>query len=254
MNPLRKSALRLTAILLMATSLTACGNTFERLSGLGQEPKITPIQNPGEVQPIVHMPMPAPITAERAPNSLWRPGARAFLKDQRAGQVGDIVTVVINRTDGIDWSNETTRTRTNTEKAGTTKLLGYENTLWNKLPGSQGPITPATLLDLNSNLSNDGLGTLKRSDKVDMRIAAVVTQVLPNGNLVIRGSQEVRANFETRVFQVAGVIRPADILSTNEVNHDKIAEARFAYGGRGQLSDMQQPRWGSQVLDILMPF
>ena len=118
----------------------------------------------------------------------------------------------------------------------------------------QGTIDPSSLLSLNSDISNDGLGTIERSETLNVRVAAVVTQVLPNGNLVIRGSQEARVNFETRVLQVAGVIRPADILSTNEVNYDKIAEARLVYGGRGQHTDMQQPRWGSQVLDALLPF
>ncbi len=247
-------ALRLLTALLMATSLTACGNTFTRLATLGEQPPVTPVQNPAERQAPVTMPMPAPLPQERAPNSLWRSGSRAFLKDQRANSVGDIVTVVINRQDTASFSNTTTRSRENTENMGAANLLGFENRIWNRLPGSQGTITPATLLGTNSDLSNQGTGTVERDDTLNVRIAAVVTQVLPNGNLVVYGTQEVRVNFETRVLQVGGVIRPADILSTNEVNHDKIAEARFVYGGRGQHMDMQQPRWGSQVLDVLLPF
>jgi flagellar L-ring protein FlgH len=247
-------ALRLLTVLLMATSLTACGNTFTRLANLGEQPPVTPVSNPAERHAPVTMPMPAPLPMERAPNSLWRAGSRAFLKDQRANSIGDIVTVVINRQDTASFSNSSTRTRANTETMGTTSLLGFEGRIWNRLPGSQGTITPGTLLDTNSDLSNNGTGTVERDDTLNVRVAAVVTQVLPNGNLVIYGTQEVRVNFETRVLQVGGVIRPADILSTNEVNHDKIAEARFVYGGRGQHMDMQQPRWGSQVLDVLLPF
>jgi len=254
--------LRLAAVLLMATSLTACGNLFTRLAQIGEEPKVTPVQNPAERQPPVTMPMPAPVPLQQGANSLWRPGARAFLKDGRASQVGDILTVILDTSltkDSVSISNETTETRKNTDTANTTKLLGYETAIWNKLPGAQPGTSgagadPTNLLNLGSARSMDGKGTIARTDTVTTALAATVTQVLPNGNLVIQGSQEIRVNFETRVVMVGGVIRQADIKSDNTITHDKIAEARFVYGGRGQLSDVQQPRWGSQVLDILFPF
>jgi len=249
--------MRLAAVLLMATSLSACGNLFNRLSQIGEEPKVTPVQNPAERQPPVTMPMPAPVPLQQGANSLWRPGARAFLKDGRASQVGDILTVILDTSltkDSVSISNETTEVRKNTDTAGTTHLLGYETTIWNKLPGAQGAVTPATLLDVSGQRSIDGKGTIARTDTVTTALAAVVTQVLPNGNLVIQGSQEIRVNFETRIVMVGGVIRQADIKSDNTITHDKIAEARFVYGGRGQITDVQQPRWGSQVLDILFPF
>jgi flagellar L-ring protein precursor FlgH len=249
--------LHLAAALMMATSLTACGNTFNRLSQLGEEPKVTPVQNPAERQPPVTMPMPAPVPLQQGANSLWRPGARAFLKDARASQVGDILTVILDTSatkDAVSISNETTETRKNTDSADTTSLLGYEATIWKKLPGNNSAANPASLLNVNSARGIDGKGTIARTDTVTTALAAVVTQVLPNGNLVIQGSQEIRVNFETRVVMVGGVIRQADIKSDNTISHEKIAEARFVYGGRGQLTDVQQPRWGSQVLDILFPF
>jgi flagellar L-ring protein FlgH len=81
-----------------------------------------------------------------------------------------------------------------------------------------------------------------------------VTQVLPNGNLVVQGRQELRVNFEVRELQITGVIRQQDISSTNTVSYTKLAEARISYGGRGQLTDVQQPRYGQQLLDIIAPF
>lgn len=243
-----------SAILLAALALGAC-NTIDRLSRIGEEPVLTKIQNPAAIQPTVTMPMPTPIPVERNANSLWRPGSRAFFKDQRANQVGDILTVAINIADTASLSNSTTRSRDSEESANTTNLLGYERRLWGRLPGpNKDTLDPANLINLGSTSSSTGAGEISRTDTVVMRVAAVVTQVLPNGNLVLTGTQEVRVNYETRVLQIAGVIRPQDILSNNEIPYDRIAEARIAYGGRGQLSDLQQPRWGQQVYDILFPF
>jgi len=248
-------SLRLVALLVAATSLSACGSTLDRMMNIGSRPTFNPVQNPAERQAQVSMPMPAPNTAERQANSLWRPGSRAFLKDQRASQVGDILTVVMTFSgEGGSLAGTNSRTRTTSESDGTTALLGFENTLWNRLPGPQGTITPASLLSLSGSTNQAGTGTTTRTDTMTSRVAATVTQVLPNGNLVIQGSTEMRLNYENRVVQVAGVIRPTDIDRLNQINYDRIAEARFAYGGRGQINDMLQPRWGSQILDILYPF
>lgn len=247
-------ATRLTATLLVATALGAC-NTFTRLSQVGEEPPLTKIQNPAAAQTTVTMPMPTPIPVERQANSLWRSGARAFFKDQRANQVGDILTVTINIADTASLSNSTTRTRDNSESADTSNLLGLERKLWERIPGNNNAtLDPTNLINLGSQSNSTGTGQITRSDTIALRVAAVVTQVLPNGNLVVQGTQEVRVNFETRVLQIAGVIRPQDIRSDNEIPYDRIAEARIAYGGRGQLTDIQQPRWGQQVYDILFPF
>ncbi len=248
------NALRFAAMLAMAASLGACSNIADRLTQLGEAPKVSPIENPAARQPPVTMPMPAPVPIAQGANSLWRPGSRAFLKDGRASQVGDIVTVTLNSSDTVNMSNNTIRKRTTSDNANTKNLLGYESTIWNKLPGAQGTVTPSSLLSYGGATDEEGLGTIARTDTVTVKLAAVVTQVLPNGNLVIQGSQEIRVNFETRLVQVGGVIRQSDIASDNTISHEKIAEARFGYGGRGQLSDVQQPRWGTQLLDVLFPF
>jgi flagellar L-ring protein precursor FlgH len=183
------------------------------------------------------------------PNSLWRNGSRAFFKDQRAHQVGDILTVKVNINDTAQFANETQRSRTGTEDSGVSNFIG-ENTITNPAKA----VLPGRLLTADSNSSSDGKGSINRQEELQTNVAAVVTQMLPNGNLVIEGKQEVRVNFEVRELIVAGVVRPEDIDSDNSIDLPKIAEARVAYGGRGQITDVQQQRYGQQVLDVLLPF
>jgi flagellar L-ring protein precursor FlgH len=165
--------------------------------------------------------------------------------------VGDIVTVAIEIEDNAEISNTTTRSRSSAEESGLPSFLGFESQLDNFLPQA---VDPDSLIDLSASGSSEGAGSVERDEDINLRIAAIVTQLLPNGNLVIAGRQEVRVNYEVRELQVAGVIRPEDITSTNEIQFDQIAEARIAYGGRGQISDLQQPRYGQQIFDVLWPF
>jgi flagellar L-ring protein precursor FlgH len=243
---------KIATIAVLALTLGAC-NALTRLSEVGQEPPLAAIRNPAVLhgnQPIA-MPMPPPLVVERKPNSLWRPGSRAFLKDQRASEVGDILTVVIEIEDDATISNSTNRSRTAGEDASATSILGYEASLAQVLPEA---IDPTSLIDLDSSSNTQGAGSVKRDESINLRVAVLVTQVLPNGNLVIAGRQEVRVNFEIRELQVAGLIRPEDITSTNTISYDQIAEARIAYGGRGQITDVQQARYGQQLYDIIWPF
>ncbi|WP_343559781.1 flagellar basal body L-ring protein FlgH [Kiloniella sp. b19] len=243
------STARTAALISIAALATGC-NTLERISEIGEPPKLSRIENPGPPEPIV-LPMPTPQVATRQANSLWRPGSRAFLKDQRADEIGDILTVVIQIDDDANVSNETARTRNNSEDAGLDNFLGAETLLGEVFNES---IVPGDLVNVDSQSSSTGTGTVTRSESVNLRVAALVTQVLPNGNLAIAGRQEVRINYEVRELLVNGIIRPEDITSTNQINYDQIAEARISYGGRGQLSDVQQPRYGQQLYDIIWPF
>ena len=239
-------------IALIGLALTAC-NALTRMSEVGEEPPLTQIQNPAVLhgnRPIA-MPMPPPVVVERQPNSLWRPGSRAFLKDQRASEVGDIVTVVIEIEDGATISNSTSRSRSAGEDASASSLLGFETRFMKLLPNA---VDPTNLIDLDSNSSTLGEGSVDRGEKINLRVAAIITQILPNGNLVLAGRQELRVNFEVRELQVTGLIRPEDITSTNTISYDQIAEARISYGGRGHISDVQQPRYGQQIYDIIWPF
>jgi flagellar L-ring protein FlgH len=232
-------------------SLAGGCSSIDRLSQIGEKPKLTEIENP-TTQPgykPVQMPMPKPETVSYAPNSLWRNGSRAFFKDQRAHQVGDLLTVTVNITDQANFANETQRSRSGKEDSGITDFIG------GKTLGLQAQkVLPGRILTEDSSSSSDGKGTIQRSESLTTNVAAVVTQVLPNGNLVVEGKQEIRVNYEVRELIVAGVVRPEDIQSDNTIDSSKIAQARISYGGRGQITDVQQPRYGQQVMDILLPF
>ena len=241
----------LTGALLATTALTSGCSSIDRLSQIGEKPKLTEIENP-TAQPgykPVQMPMPKPETVSYNANSLWRNGSRSFFKDQRAHQVGDVLTVTVNITDQANFANETQRSRAAKDDSGITDFVG------SKTLGAQAQkILPGRILTTDSTSSYDGKGTIQRQESLQTNIAAVVTQVLPNGNLVVEGKQEIRVNFEIRELIVAGIVRPEDIQSDNTIDSSKIAQARIAYGGRGQITDVQQPRYGQQFMDVILPF
>lgn len=241
-------------VLLTTTVLALAGcNAYDRAATIGDAPQPGTIEDPTKAPGYVpvRMPMPPPSLAESQPNSLWQTGARAFFRDQRASRVGDILTVVVTINDQAQIQNETKRSRDNTDTANITNLLGFESKLSNFLPKA---VDPANLVNEGSTLSNDGKGSIARQEQIDLRVAAEIIQVLPNGNLVVQGKQQVGVNYDMRELTIHGVIRPQDVAADNTITYDQIAEARIEYGGKGQLQDVQQPRYGEQLLDILMPF
>jgi flagellar L-ring protein precursor FlgH len=240
----------LTASLLTIISVAGGCSSIDRLSQIGETPKLSSIDNPTTAPGYkpVQMPMPKPEAVSYNANSLWRNGSRSFFKDQRAHQIGDLLTVTVNITDQANFANETQRSRTVTEDSGITAFLGS-----NLLTGKTTAL-PGRLLTADATSNSDGKGSIQRQETLQTNIAAVVTQLLPNGNLVVEGKQEVRVNFEMRELIVAGIVRPEDIQSDNTIDSSKIAQARIAYGGHGQISDIQQPRYGQQVMDVLLPF
>lgn len=247
-----KHIIRPVVLSLAVLALGAC-NLTTRLAEVGEAPKMSKVESPTEradYRPVT-MPMPTPDVALANPNSLWRPGARAFFRDQRAKEVGDILTVEVEIADDATLSNVTNATRTSDETAGLDTFLGYEGQLSRVLPEA---VTAPDLIDLDSTSTVGGTGDITRSEAINVEMAAVVTQVLPNGNLVVAGRQEVVVNYEMRQLEVTGVIRPSDITSSNTIPSEKVAELRVSYGGRGTISDRQQPRYGQQIYDILFPF
>lgn len=225
---------------------------MERLNAIGNPPPLTPIENPTQKQNYrpVSLPMPPSVQYESNKNSLWSKGEKSFFKDQRASQIGDILTVVVNFKESAKIDNQTQRNRTNSDKLGVDNFAGLET----RMKKNHGSLNMSKLVGAGSTMSSKGTGAITRSEEIKLNVAAVVTQVLPNGNLVILGRQEVRVNYEVRELQVAGIVRPEDITLQNQISSDKIAEARISYGGRGHITDVQQPRYGQQVLDIILPY
>ncbi|HEU0118800.1 MAG TPA: flagellar basal body L-ring protein FlgH [Alphaproteobacteria bacterium] len=248
----KMNALRFLMLTTTVLALTAC-NAYDRVSEIGDAPKLSSIEDPTHAPGYtpVKMAMPPPSLHEAQPNSLWQTGARAFFRDQRASRVGDILTVVVTINDQAQLQNETKRSRDNSDSANLTNFFGYESHLHNWLPQA---VNPSSLIDTGSALSNDGKGSIQRQEQIDLRIAAEIIQVLPNGNLVLQGKQQVGVNFDMRELKINGIIRPQDIAADNTITYDQIAEARIEYGGKGNNQDVQQPRYGDQLLDIIMPF
>ncbi len=233
-------------------ALGACGSV-DRVANIGRAPEMAKIENPvmqKNYQP-VSLPMPAPKDATRQPNSLWDGTRQTFFKDQRANDVGDIITVVISISDEAEMDNASSRSRQSSESAGLDSLLGYEQSLDRLLPEA---IDNTDLIDAEADSTHSGEGSIEREEEIEIQLAALVTQILPNGNLVIYGRQEVRVNFEKRILAIDGVIRPEDISTDNSISAEKIAEARIVYGGEGHITDVQQPRYGQQLYDIIFPF
>lgn len=254
-TPLPRVMGKLVMIGLLGLALTGC-NAAERLSRVGKAPDMSEIDVPVSPQSQQQAALTNPRQQgveepQQQANSLWKSGSRTFFEDQRASEAGDIVTVVIQMNDSAEMNNTTNRSRNSDESSGLNSFMGYETKLRNFLPNA---VDPGNLVSAGSTSEAGGTGNISREEEIDLRIAAIVTDVLPNGNLVISGRQETRVNFELRELKIAGIVRPEDITTLNEISYDQIAEARVSYGGRGELSDVQQPRYGQQVFDIIWPF
>lgn len=236
-------------IILGIVVLASCG----RLEDVGKAPEFTPIDNGLEYRAMAQPSYAAYEEPLRDVDtaSLWSNRRGSLLGDRRAGLSGDILTVVIEIDDSAAISNSTARSRSGAESAQIPSLFGLEGIANGILPG---PTPLATGISTTSSSNSSGDGSVSRNEQLALRVAATVTEVLPNGVLRIQGSQEVRVNFEIRELLVTGYVRPEDISRRNEITYDKIASARISYGGRGQITDVQQPRYGQQVADIVVPF
>lgn len=236
-------------ILCLALALTACS----RVDHLGRPPELTSPRETEEFMAMVNPPLDLPIGSGRpeAAASLWSGSTSSLINDRRAALRGDILTVVIEIDDRAEISNSSGRSRASRESASIPQMMGIPQRLAAKLPEGA---SFDELADASASSSYRGNGNISRRDKLTLRVAATVIDRLPNGSLHISGTQEVRVNYELRELTVSGFVRPGDIDRNNEIAYDRIAGARISYGGRGQISDVQQPRYGQQIADILLPY
>jgi flagellar L-ring protein precursor FlgH len=226
--------------------VSACGDPRDAFN---RDPELSDMSVTGSTMPeasFVQVPMPPPEPprlmhrAEAA--SLWQRGSGGFFADQRASRVGDILTIDIRIDDRAQMRNASQRERSGSGSAGFPSLLGLDN------------LPTGDIIDLSSTFEAEGSGSINRGESIDLKVAALVIQSLPNGNLVIAGRQEVKVNQELRELRVAGIIRPQDIQMNNTIPYEKVAEARITYGGRGQISRQQQRSYGEDIVDIVLPY
>lgn len=234
---------------------TAARDGARRVHRAATGPHLTPVADPASLAGVhtVSMPMPEPLQSVQAANSLWRQGARTFFNDQRATRIGDILTVKIAIDDKAEIDNTTSRDRSGSSEVGVSSLFGKAESLGRLLPPG-GNFDPANMVGADATSTASGRGSISRQEKIELTLAATIAQLLPNGNLVVTGRQEVRINGELRELTVAGVVRPEDIGADNSIRHDQLAEARISYGGRGTISTVQRPRWGQRVTDAISPW
>lgn len=249
--------MRLHLLILLSSALAGCSH-LEGVSKIAKTPEVTapgasarPVPPPAEERlALAQTPLRQPTSAPET-GSLWRDGPTSLFGDRRARGHGDIVTVVIEIDDRAEMQNQTDRTRTSQEGLKIPNFFGLQSLASRILPDGAG-LDPA--IDASANSSASGQGQIRRQDKITLQIAATVLQVLPNGHLVIQGSQEIRVNQELRDLQVAGIIRPEDVSRRNTITYEKIADARIIYGGRGTLSNVQDARYGQRILNAITPF
>jgi flagellar L-ring protein precursor FlgH len=241
--------MRLVHFFSLAVLVSGCSSLEE----VGRLPDFTPVQTSAETSAMLNPSLPQTIEKKSPVDgaSLWTASRQSLLGDRRAIERGDIMTVVIEIDDSAEFSNTSSRGRSGTETAGIPSLLGIPQRINESLPDGA---SLDELISTSGTSSSSGNGSVSRNETLELMIAATIVDVLPNGVLHIQGSQEVRVNFEIRELLVEGYVRPEDISRQNEITYDKIASARISYGGRGQIMQMQQPRYGQQIADIVLPF
>ena len=250
---------KLSNHLLLSTTLcmllTSCASVMNKLDHINQPESMTEAKNPQEDPAYKPMtwPMPENHPAQKQyANSLWQPGARTFFRDGRAARVGDILKVNIKINDKLQFNNQTEAKRTSTDVDTAAATGGLLDKAKHFVPGLK--MDPSNLINTSENTDTKGTGTVSRQDVITTQVAAIVTQMLPNGNMVISGTQEITMNQDVREVGIKGVVRPQDINSDNTIDSTQVAEARITYSGRGQLNDVQKQRWGGQVIDAISPF
>lgn len=232
--------MRFIALLIGSLLLAGCAGDLREI---GREPAMSPV---GTGLSADVAPMPTSVFAQSGPKTqgaIWNGSRADIFSDPRASRIGDVITVNIAINDSAVFGNSSGRNMNAEVKGG----LNYQ------VQNSGGQTQWFPQYDFTSSSTAQGQGSIDRSEKIQLSVGAVVTDVLPNGNLIVSGSQEVRVNYELRVLNIAGIVRPRDISKDNTIAYNKIAEARISYGGRGRIMEVQQPGWGQQIYDRFKP-
>lgn len=235
-------------------ALAAPGMAYDSARRALAAPQLQAVSTPAALTGGMQQNMPQPMYpsyTQPAPNSLWQSGSRSFFNDQRATRIGDILTVNIEIDDKAELSNSSDRSRESSTSAGVGNFFGLETAVGQIFNNA---FDPENMVSADATSEHRGTGAINREEKIELTVAAVIVDRLPNGNLVIAGRQEVRINAELRELTVSGIIRPEDVTANNTINHTQIAEARISYGGRGQISAVQRPSWGQRTADAITPW
>jgi flagellar L-ring protein FlgH len=235
-------------------ALAAPGAAYDAAHRALAPPQLRPVATPAQLTGGEQQSMPQPQPAQyeaRRPSSLWQSGSRSFFNDQRATDIGDIITVEIEIDDSAEISNSSNRQRSSQTSAGVSNFFGLEQSVGQLFNNA---FDPETMIGAQADSDQNGSGAINREEKIEFTMAAVIVDRLPNGNLVVAGRQEVRINGELREITVSGIIRPEDVTANNTISQTQIAEARISYGGRGQLSAVQRPNWGQRIGDAISPW
>ncbi|MBY0566436.1 MAG: flagellar basal body L-ring protein FlgH [Hyphomonadaceae bacterium] len=235
-------------------ALAAPGAAYDAAHRALAPPQLRPVATPAQLTGGEQQSMPQPQPAQyeaRRPSSLWQSGSRSFFNDQRATDIGDIITVEIEIDDSAEISNSSNRQRSSQTSAGVSNFFGLEQSVGQLFNNA---FDPENMIGAQADSDQNGSGAINREEKIEFTMAAVIVDRLPNGNLVVAGRQEVRINGELREITVSGIIRPEDVTANNTISQTQIAEARISYGGRGQLSAVQRPNWGQRIGDAISPW
>lgn len=246
---MKRNLIKYSCLIAISLSLGACA----RVSNVGKVPQMTPTEGTQEFEAMRDNAFAQTQLPQRSSDaaSLWTSKSASLVSDRRASQRGDILTVVIEIDDRAEIQNSSGRSRSAADDVSIPALAGIPQRIDKSMPEGA---SMDELVEARASSSFKGSGNISRRDKLTLRVAATVVDSLPNGILRIQGTQEVRVNYEVRELTVTGFVRPSDIGRRNEIAYDRIASARISYGGRGQISDVQQPRYGQQIADIILPY
>ena len=160
-------------------------------------------------------------------------------------QVGDVITVLLNESTQAARSQVGTITRNSTNDMLSPGLAVLGNRLGGVMKG----------VDFSkTDIANKGTGSADQTASLTGSVAVSVVEVMPNGNLVLRGEKQLALTEGSEVIQVAGIIRPDDVAPNNTVQSRRLANAQIAYRGSGDLANASRAGWGTSALLKLWPF